>query len=205
MENKVGKYKTVSEASDGILYKDRQSKFYAHVFPLANEKDVKTIIESLREKYPTASHSCYVWRLGIEEQRYRANDDGEPNNSAGMPIYGQIKSYGLTNVLIVVLRIFGGTKLGVGGLIVAYRTAAQMALESSSIIEKSVKVEYELCFDYPLLSKVMRLIKQNSIEIINQDMSMTCTITIAVLLKVAVQSENMFKGVYGVSITKLGS
>lgn len=205
MENKAGKYKTVSEASDGILYKDRQSKFYAHVFPLANEKDVKTIIASLREKYPTASHSCYAWRLGIEEQRYRANDDGEPNNSAGIPIYGQIKSYGLTNVLIVVLRIFGGTKLGVGGLIAAYRTAAQMALESSSIIEKSVKVEYELCFDYPLLSKVMRLIKQNSIEIINQDMSMTCTITIAVLLKVAVQSENMFKGVYGVSITKLGS
>lgn len=205
MENKAGKYKTVSQASDGILYKDRQSKFYAHVFPVANEKEIKIIIEKLRKKYPTASHFCYAWRLGIEKQRYRANDDGEPNNSAGMPIYGQIKSWELTNVLIVVSRIFGGTKLGVGGLITAYRTAAQMALESSSIIEKSVKVKYELCFGYPLLSKVMRLIKQNSIEIINQDMSVTCNITIAVLLNEAVESENMFKGVYGVSITKLGS
>lgn len=203
MENKVGIYKTVSRASGGILYKDRQSKFYSHVFPIEDENGIKTIIENLRKKYPTANHFCFAWRLGIDKQKYRANDDGEPKNSAGMPIYGQIKSFGLTNVLIVVARIFGGTKLGVGGLIAAYRTAAQQALESSAIIEKCVKVKYELGFDYPLLSKVMRLIKQNSIEIIRQDMSMTCTIAIAVLLKDAVQSENMFKGVYGVSITKL--
>lgn len=199
----MGIYKTVSGKTEGILYKDRQSKFYAHVFPIANETEIKKIIENLRKKYPTANHFCYAWRLGTEKQRHRANDDGEPNNSAGMPIYGQIKSFGLTNVLIVVARIFGGTRLGVGGLIAAYRTAAQQALESSSIVEKSVKVNYELCFGYPVLSKVMRLIKKNSIEIIKQDMSMTCTLAIAVLLKDAAQSENMFKGVYGVSIKKL--
>ena len=199
----MGIYKTVSGKTEGILYKDRQSKFYAHVFPIANERDIKKNIENLRKKYPTANHFCYAWRLGIEKQRHRANDDGEPNNSAGTPIYGQIKSFGLTNVLLVVARIFGGTRLGVGGLIAAYKTAAQLALESSSIVEKSVKVNYELYFDYPVLSKVMRLIKQNSIEIIKQDMSMTCTIEIAVLLKDAAQSENIFKGVYGVSIKKL--
>lgn len=203
MDNNVGIYKTVDNASGGFLYKDRQSKFYAYVFPITIEKDIKPILDNLRKKHPTANHICYAWRIGIENQRYRANDDGEPNNSAGMPIYGQIKSFDLTNVLIAVARIFGGTKLGVGGLIAAYRTAAQLALESSTIIEKSVKVKYELCFSYPLLSKVMRIIKQNSIKIKKQDMSMTCTIIISVLLRNTVQIENKFKAIHGVSISKL--
>lgn len=203
MENKVGLYKTVSKASEGILYKDRRSKFYAYTFPITNENDIKQIIENLRKKHPTANHVCYAWRIGVEKQRYRANDDGEPNNSAGMPIYGQIKSFGLTNVLIAVARIFGGTKLGVGGLISAYRTAAQLALESSSIIEKSVKVNYDLYFNYPLLSRIMRVIKQNPIEIIKQDMSLDCTIEISIKLSDVVQTENIFKGIHGVSILKL--
>ncbi len=203
MENKIGIYKTVSMASDGILYKDRKSKFYAYTFPITNEQDIKPIIERIRRKHPTANHVCYAWRIGVENQRYRANDDGEPNNSAGIPIYGQIKSFGLTNLLIAVARIYGGTKLGVGGLISAYRTAAQLALESSLIIEKSVKVNYDLCFGYPQLSRVMRVIKQNPIDILNQDMSMDCTIEISVKLSDAVQTENIFKGIHGVSISKL--
>ncbi|WP_297702653.1 YigZ family protein [uncultured Eudoraea sp.] len=203
MENKVGLYKTVSKASEGILYKDRKSKFYAYTFPITNENDIKPIIERIRKKHPTANHVCYAWRIGVEKQRYRANDDGEPNNSAGMPIYGQIKSFGLTNVLIAVARIFGGTKLGVGGLISAYRTAAQFALESSSIIEKAVKVNYNLCFSYPLLSRVMRVIKQNAIDIVKQDMSTDCTIEISVKLSNALQTEYIFKGIHGVSISKL--
>jgi len=203
MENYAGIYKTVAKASGSILHKDRQSKFYAYVFPIINEKDIKPIIDNLRKKHPTANHICYAWRMGVVNQRHRANDDGEPNNSAGMPIYGQIKSFGLTNVLIVVARIFGGTKLGVGGLITAYRTAAQIALESSTIIEKSVIVKYELCFSYPLFSKVMRIIKQNSIKINKQDMSMACTIVISVLLRNTVQIENKFKAIHGVSISKL--
>jgi len=205
MENKVGLYKTVSKASDGILYKDRKSKFYAYVFPIRDEKDIKPIIENLRKIHPTANHICYAWRMGVEKQRHRANDDGEPNNSAGMPIFGQIKSFGLTNVLIAVARIFGGTKLGVGGLIAAYRTAAQLVLESSSIIEKSVKIKYELCFSYPLLSKVMRIIKQNSIEITKQEMLLECTIEISVLFNDAILVENKFKGIHGVLISKLDS
>ena len=203
MENKIGLYKTVSKASEGILYKDRKSKFYAYTFPVTNEKNIKPIIEKIRKKHPTANHVCYAWRIGVEKQRHRANDDGEPTNSAGAPIYGQIKSFGLTNVVIAVARIFGGTKLGVGGLISAYRTAAQLALESSSIIEKSVKVNYKLCFSYPLLSKVMRVIKQNTIEIIKQDMSLDCTVEISVKLRDAAQTENIFKGIHGVSISKL--
>jgi uncharacterized YigZ family protein len=203
MENKVGIYKTVSKASDGILYKDRKSKFYSYTFPITNERDIKQIIENLRKKHPTANHVCYAWRIGVEKQRYRANDDGEPNNSAGMPIYGQIKSFGLTNVLIAVARIFGGAKLGVGGLISAYRTAAQLALESSSIIEKSVKVNYNLCFSYPLLTRVMRVIKQNPIDIIKQDMSLDCTIEISVKLIDVDQAENIFKSIHGVSIFKI--
>jgi len=203
MENKIGIYKTISKASDGILYKDRKSKFYAYTFPITNEREIKQIIENLRKKHPTANHVCYAWRMGIDKQRYRANDDGEPNNSAGIPIYGQIKSFELTNVLIAVARIFGGSKLGVGGLISAYRTAAQLALESSSIIEKSVKVNYELCFNYPLLSRVMRVIKQKPIEINKQDMSLDCIIEISVSLIDADQVENIFKRIHGVSILKL--
>ena len=203
MENKIGIYKTISKASDGILYKDRKSKFYAYTFPITNEREIKQIIENLRKKHPTANHVCYAWRMGIDKQRYRANDDGEPNNSAGIPIYGQIKSFGLTNILIAIARVFGGTKLGVGGLISAYRAAAQLALESSSIIEKSVKVNYDLYFNYPLLSRVMRVIKQNSIEMIKQDMSMECTIEISVKLIDADQVENIFKSIHGVSILKL--
>jgi len=203
MENKIGLYKTVSKASEVILYKDRKSKFYAYTFPITNEREIKPIIENLRKKHPTANHVCYAWRIGVEKQSYRANDDGEPNNSAGIPIYGQIKSFGLTNVLIAVARIFGGTKLGVGGLISAYRTAAQLALESSLIIDKSVKVNYDLNFSYPLLSRVMRVIKQNPIDIIKQEMSLDCTIEISVKLSDEVQIENIFKGIHGVSISKL--
>lgn len=131
-------YKTLHRPSEGILYKDRKSKFYAQVFPIRSEDDVKPIVEELRKKYHTANHVCYAWQLGTENPIYRANDDGEPNNSAGMPIYGQIQSFDVTNVLITVTRIFGGTKLGVGGLIQAYKTAAQMALENSKIVKKSL-------------------------------------------------------------------
>ena len=104
MENKIGLYKTVLKASGPILYKDRKSKFYAYTFPITEEKDVKPIIESLRKKHATANHVCYAWRIGVQKQTYRANDDGEPNNSAGIPIYGQIKSFELTNVLIAAVR-----------------------------------------------------------------------------------------------------
>ncbi|WP_297793534.1 YigZ family protein [uncultured Eudoraea sp.] len=203
MENNTGLYKTISKASAGILYKEQKSKFYAYTFPVAQEGDIKPILEDLRRKHPTANHICYAWRIGIENQRYRANDDGEPNNSAGIPIFGQIKSFGLTNVLIAVVRIFGGTKLGVGGLISAYRTSAKYALESSEIVVKSVQIQYELRFVYPLMSGVMRIIKSNAIEIMARDMDIDCTLLIAVNVKEVSRVENQLRGLKGVSMSKI--
>jgi len=146
MENSTDAYKTISSASQEQLFKNRKSKFYSFAFPIRNEAEVKPIIDELRKKYPSANHVCYAWQLGVVNVKYRVNDDGEPNNSAGMPIYGQIKFFEVTNILVVVLRIYGGTKLGVGGLISAYRTSAQMALEASKIVEKTLKQEFLLSF-----------------------------------------------------------
>ena len=118
-------YKTIEIPSKETLFKDRNSKFYGYAFPVANEDAVKSYLELLRKKHHTARHFCYAWQLGIESIRYRANDDGEPSNSAGMPIYGQIQSFEVTNILVVSVRYFGGIKLGVGGLINAYRSSAR--------------------------------------------------------------------------------
>ncbi|MEX0363565.1 MAG: YigZ family protein, partial [Allomuricauda sp.] len=168
----VDSYRTLENPTPEILYKDRKSKFFGYAFPISTEEEVKPIVEALRKKYPTANHVCYAWQLGTSQVAYRANDDGEPNNSAGMPIYGQIQSFGVTNVLVAIVRIFGGTKLGVGGLIQAYRTAAQMTLENATIIEKIVKQHFQLRFDYPQMDVVMRTIKQRNLEIISQKMEM---------------------------------
>ena len=123
---------------------------------------------------------CYAYQIGTETIKFRANDDGEPNNSAGQPIYGQIQSYEVTNVLIVVVRYFGGVKLGIGGLIHAYKTTAQMALEASNIIEKTINQEFLLTFDYKNMNKVMRIIKEKQLEITNQKLEMNCEIQISV-------------------------
>ncbi len=131
-------YKTIAFPSSAILFKEKNSKFFGHAFPILSESEAKPILENLRKEYPNAEHYCYAYQIGTEILTHRANDDGEPSNTAGMPIYGQIQSFGLTNILIVVVRIFGGIKLGVGGLITAYKTAAQLTLESCEIIEKTI-------------------------------------------------------------------
>ena len=180
MDNKGDNYKTISKPSDEILFKEKKSKFFGYIFPIHSEDEVKPIIETIKKKHHNAGHVCYAWQLGVENTRYRANDDGEPNNSAGLPIYGQIQAFELTNVLILVARIFGGTKLGVGGLIAAYRTSAQMAIENAEVIEKVLQQRFQLSFDYPEMDKVMRTLKQNSWEIISQELEMNCRIVIAV-------------------------
>ena len=131
-------YKTLALPSEEVLYKEKNSKFFGYAFPVTTEEEVKEILEKLRKDHFSARHWCYAYQIGIEKIQYRANDDGEPNNSAGMPIYGQILSFDVTNVLIVVVRYYGGIKLGVGGLITAYKTVAQMTLEQSEIIEKTI-------------------------------------------------------------------
>ena len=171
-------YKTIALATEPILYKEKNSKFFAYAFPILSENEIKPLIEPLRKKHFGAGHFCYAFQIGTEKIIYRTNDDGEPNNTAGMPIYGKIQSFGLTNVLIVVVRFFGGTKLGVGGLITAYKNAAQMVLESSSIIEKTIDIHFLISFDYKNMNKVMRLIKEKNLTIVAQKMENNCEIEV---------------------------
>lgn len=195
-------YHTILEPSDEILHKDRKSKFYGYAFPISSEAEVKSFIETIRKKHHTANHVCYAWRLGETMFSYRANDDGEPNNSAGMPIYGQIQSFGVTNVLVAVARIFGGTKLGVGGLIQAYRTTAQMALESAEIIEKTIESYFQLRFDYAEMDKVMRTIKRRGLNILNQKLELRCELIISSRRSEATQTLKIFEEMQSVSISQ---
>ena len=180
---KVDTYKTIKGSAQGEIFKDRGSKFIGYAFPATTEDQIKQYILSLKESHHKARHWCYAWRLGTEDAAFRVNDDGEPNNSAGNPIYGQILSHDLTNILIVVVRYFGGTKLGVGGLINAYRTSAAMAIEASKITKKTIDVNFELRFEYTDMNKIMRLIKENDLNIISQEMNMNCIMELAVRKK----------------------
>ena len=198
-------YKTLAKPANEILFKEKKSKFFGYAFPITSEDDIKPIIDGLRKKHHTANHVCYAWQLGVSDISYRANDDGEPNNSAGMPIYGQIQSYEVTNVLVAVARIFGGTKLGVGGLISAYRIAAQMALEDSSIVEKTIKAYIEVTFGYPYMDKVMRIIKQNQLKIVSQQLEMDCNITISMVKSMAQPIMIKFNALKGIVAKERGN
>jgi uncharacterized YigZ family protein len=165
-------YTTLAQATEEILFKEKSSKFFGYAFPIESEEEVKPILDQLRKLHPHAVHYCYAYQIGTEKISYRANDDGEPSNSAGAPIYGQIQSFGLTNVLVVVVRIFGGIKLGVGGLITAYKTTAQLALEEAEIIEKTIDIAFLISFDYKNMNKVMRVIKEKKLDIVTQTMEL---------------------------------
>lgn len=193
-------YKTILTSPEPILYKDKNSKFFGYAFPVTDEENVKTYIEELKKEHHSARHWCYAYQIGTENITYRANDDGEPNNSAGMPIYGQIQSFEVTNVLIVVVRYFGGVKLGVGGLISAYKTAAQMVLETAQIVEKTIDVHYIIKFEYINMNKVMRVIKEKNIDIINQKMEISCEIEIAIRKNNAQNIYEAFQSIYEIDI-----
>jgi uncharacterized YigZ family protein len=165
-------YTTIAKATEEILFKEKSSKFFGYAFPIQSEEEVKPIIEQLRKLHPHAVHYCYAYQIGTEKISYRANDDGEPSNTAGAPIYGQIQSFGVTNVLLVVVRIFGGIKLGVGGLISAYKTTAQLVLEEAEIIEKTIDISFLITFDYKNMNKVMRVIKEKKLDIVSQTMEL---------------------------------
>lgn len=198
-------YKTITKRSPEILFKDRNSKFFGYAFPVTSENEVKQHLEDLKKQHHQARHWCYAYQFGKQEQDhvFRANDDGEPNNSAGMPIYGQIQSFEVTNILIVVVRYFGGTKLGVGGLINAYKTGAQMALEASKIVTKTVNVAYSITFDYKNMNKVMRIIKEKNLNIINQTLELRCELIISVRLKDASSIFEIFDTLYEINIKDL--
>ena len=196
-------YKTITKPSIETLFKDRNSKFYGYAFPVTEEASVKDFLEFLRKKHHTARHFCYAWQLGTESVRFRANDDGEPSNSAGMPIYGQIQSFEVTNILVVSVRYFGGTKLGVGGLINAYRASARLTLESSAIEEKTIDESFQLNFQYDLMSKVLRILKENSITITRQKLEMDCEMIIAVRKSHTQKVVKIFETLYKVEIKQL--
>ncbi|TYB77388.1 YigZ family protein [Bizionia gelidisalsuginis] len=198
-------YKTITKPSKETLFKEKHSKFFSYAFPIKNEEDVKIALESLRKQHSSAGHFCYAYQIGTQTDKikYRANDDGEPNNSAGMPIYGQIQSYAVTNILIVVVRYFGGVKLGVGGLISAYRTGAQMALDGSNIKTKTINVLYLISFEYKNMNKVMRIIKEKNLNIVDQKLELDCKITISVRQKEASKVETSFNSIYEVSVKEL--
>lgn len=193
-------YKTIAFPSEEILFKEKNSKFFGYAYPVTTEEEIKSHLETLRKQHYGAVHFCYAFQIGTDKIQFRANDDGEPSNTAGAPIYGQIQSFGVTNILVVVVRFFGGTKLGVGGLISAYRTAAQMALDASEIIEKTIDIHYILSFDYKNMNKVMRVIKEKNLEIISQNMNESCKIEIATRKKNAEMVFDIFNSLYEIEI-----
>ncbi|MFT4858353.1 MAG: putative YigZ family protein [Algoriphagus sp.] len=179
-------YLTLANESTG-LFKDRSSKFFYYSFPVINEEEIKSHLKDLRKKHFDARHHCYAWNLGTDGMNYRANDDGEPNHSAGDPILGQIRSYQLTNILIVVVRYFGGTKLGISGLINAYKTSAALAIEENEIIEQLITAKINIHFPYADLNEVMKLVKTFDLIILKQEMSLDCKMILEVRLGLADQ------------------
>jgi len=196
-------FNTILKPSEEVLFKDKNSKFFGYAFPVKNEDAVKFHLNTLKKQHHAARHWCYAYQIGTETIKFRVNDDGEPSNSAGQPIYGQIQSFKLTNILIVVVRYFGGVKLGVGGLINAYKTTAQLALEASKIIKKTIYTEFLITFDYKNMNKVMRIIKEKQIKIINQKLELSCELQISVRKNDAQLIFELFNQLFEIKIKNL--
>jgi uncharacterized YigZ family protein len=175
----IDTYQTIEKPSQGV-FKEKGSKFLAYAYPVSNEEEIKQIIKNICEKFFDARHHCYAWSLGADRTSYRINDDGEPSGTAGRPIFGQIQSNNLTNILIVVVRYFGGTLLGVSGLINAYKNAAADALVNASVITCTVNDMYSLKFNYPAMNGVMKILKDENIEQSGQDFDIDCSLIISI-------------------------
>jgi len=177
--NMADTFRTLS-ASAEAEFKDKSSRFIAYAYPIRTTEDVKKLVDDQRQAHHKARHWCYAYRLGTDGLQFRANDDGEPSGSAGRPILGQIDSFGLTDVLIIVVRYFGGTLLGVPGLIHAYKTAAAEALKTAVVVEKNIEKTVFLRCDYPNLNDAVRIAKQHQAEIIAQDLQLDCRLTVCI-------------------------
>jgi uncharacterized YigZ family protein len=174
-------YKTIENKSEGI-FKEKRSKFLAFAYPVMSEDAVKEHLQKLKQAYYDANHHCYACRFGLSGSQFRIDDNGEPSGTAGKPILGQIKSRELTNILIVVIRYFGGIKLGTSGLIKAYKAAAAEAIENASIVEKTVNNFYEISFSYSAMNDVMRVLKDENPEISNQQFNLNCVVQFSMRL-----------------------
>ena len=196
-------YKTIASSVQEVIFKEKSSKFLGYAFPVTSEEEIKAHLEEVKKAHFSARHWCYAWQLGYgSTQRYRANDDGEPNNTAGIPIYGQIQSFELTNILVIVVRYFGGIKLGVGGLVQAYKTTAQLTLQEAEIEEKLITEELRICFDYPLMNKVMRVVKEQNLNITQQLLTENCELHLAIRQSDYQRMQELFENIYGVLIVK---
>ncbi|WP_298064426.1 YigZ family protein [uncultured Rikenella sp.] len=201
-------YLTIAAPAEG-LYKDKGSRFLAFAYPIYSETDVKPIVDALRAEHYAARHHCYAWRLGIEASeggvRFRANDDGEPAGSAGRPILGQLLSRELTNVLVVVVRYFGGIKLGVPGLIAAYKDAAADALANAEIVERTENREVVVDFPYLAMNRVMKVVKDMEPRVLRQDFDISCRMRLSIRLRDAEALAERLGGIDGVRVVSLSS
>ena len=196
-------YKTIASSAQEVIFKEKSSKFLGYAFPVTSEEEIKAHLEEVKKAHFSARHWCYAWQLGYgTNQRYRANDDGEPNNTAGIPIYGQIQSFELTNILVIVVRYFGGIKLGVGGLVQAYKTTAQLTLQEAEIEEKLITEELRIRFEYPLMNKVMRVVKEQNLNITQQLLTENCELHLAIRQSDYQRMQELFENIYGVLIVK---
>jgi uncharacterized YigZ family protein len=185
-------YRTIAAPVEG-LYKEKGSKFIAKAYPVRTEEEIKDILQALRKEYFDARHHCYAYLLGANKATYRANDDGEPNHSAGDPILGQIRSAGLSNVLVVVIRYFGGVKLGVGGLIHAYKTATAEALEQAQAVERHETTLLTVAFGYEQMNEIMKVVKDFDLPVRQQDFNVDCRLTVEVRTGLAAQTAALFQ------------
>jgi uncharacterized YigZ family protein len=193
-------YKTILKPSEVVLYKDKGSKFYGYAFPILTTDEVKKHIDKLKKKHSNAGHFCFAFQHGIQTPYYRASDDGEPSNSAGLPIYGQLQAFDVTNVLVVVVRYFGGTKLGVGGLISAYKTTAKLSLETSVVKQMDILIPFKLTFEYKELSQVMRIIKKFQLILKSQRLEMECEVVILAKKSVEKSLQTTFEAFHKIKV-----
>jgi uncharacterized YigZ family protein len=172
-------YKTILAPAEGY-YTEKRSRFLSYVFPVRTVDQVKELLDKYRKQYYDARHVCWAYMLGSERQNFRVNDDGEPSSTAGKPILGQINSHGLTDILILVIRYFGGIELGTSGLIIAYRSAAAEAIVHAEIVECTVNEDITVCFEYPFLNRIMRIVKEDNPTILSQSFDMDCRMTLRI-------------------------
>lgn len=169
-------FDTIQSPVENVLSKEKGSKFIGFAFPINNEKELKEALGKIRDEHPKATHHCYAFRLGLSGENYRANDDGEPSGSAGLPIYNQLLAHHLTNILVIVVRYYGGTKLGVSGLVKAYKDSTKLTLDESTIITKELEIELEITFDYSQQNIIFTLLNKNEAKILDFKTAEKCTI-----------------------------
>ncbi|MCL1822127.1 MAG: YigZ family protein [Prolixibacteraceae bacterium] len=195
-------YKTISKPCEGF-FKDKGSRFISYLYPVETEEEVKDLLLKIKKEHHSARHHCYAWRMGKEEIKFRANDDGEPSSTAGKPILGQLISYDITNAVCVVVRYFGGTLLGVSGLINAYKQAAADALNNADIEMRIIELDYQLNFSYNELNVVMQILKNENLEQKTIELLEHCRIVYSVRKSEAAHIEKIFGDIYGVRNVKL--